>query len=289
MRNCPDPSPNDPLWNTCIRCGKVGHFLRDCTKPANYALPCNRCGMLGHWANECPSKTGAKKEKEQFPCYICGELGHWSKECTKPKEFLEDQVKKEQEVILKIKREELDKLQQQLWDLYLATTAGEQKDYEKTFQVLRQQLTALYLQLHGKPPPQSLLYPDKANSKKEKEQPFFLDQPTALSKKQQQQQENKAKTVGVVFKTVPKKRAPDKDSLSEQHQEDTKKQKTGSVLGLLSAYGDDEDEDEINNDENNQNTEDVKNTENPEKTDKIVETLDEEDIVNFQAKNLRCE
>eukprot|EP00277_Geminigera_cryophila_P014977 CAMPEP_0179438534 /NCGR_PEP_ID=MMETSP0799-20121207/22258_1 /TAXON_ID=46947 /ORGANISM="Geminigera cryophila, Strain CCMP2564" /LENGTH=166 /DNA_ID=CAMNT_0021220229 /DNA_START=61 /DNA_END=558 /DNA_ORIENTATION=- len=72
----------------CMRCGQVGHLVKDCTLPPSCnncggrghmakscpSIRCDRCGRAGHMAREC-TKGGAMR------CYECGENGHVSKDC----------------------------------------------------------------------------------------------------------------------------------------------------------------------------------------------------------------
>lgn len=88
---------------TCNKCGKPGHFAKQCTyieckhcqKPGHLARDCTlrecrNCGKRGHLAKECTyieckncGKPGhLEKECTQRECKKCGKRGHLTKNCT---------------------------------------------------------------------------------------------------------------------------------------------------------------------------------------------------------------
>ena len=56
----------------CIKCGKKGHFVKDCT-----VIICERCGREGHLEDNCYAKTDIDDElieEDLFECESCGQL-----------------------------------------------------------------------------------------------------------------------------------------------------------------------------------------------------------------------
>ena len=79
--------------NNCFKCGRNGHFIKDCNKTKIYqnktdlitkdTIICYRCGRFGHFYTICKEVSVTGKIKNLNSCYRCGRIDHWFITCKK--------------------------------------------------------------------------------------------------------------------------------------------------------------------------------------------------------------
>ena len=83
----PDYKPPRKDWGTCKFCGLPGHWDKNGQCPERAALkpetvkPCTKCGSTLHVPRRCPTVFSRPKKDEVCP--ICNQPGHGVSECTK--------------------------------------------------------------------------------------------------------------------------------------------------------------------------------------------------------------
>ncbi|KAJ8047647.1 DNA-binding protein HEXBP [Holothuria leucospilota] len=67
-------------YGVCYRCNKPGHLLRDCNA-ADDTRTCYKCGEEGHLARDCSNDNGSSGGGGGSGCYTCGKQGHFARDC----------------------------------------------------------------------------------------------------------------------------------------------------------------------------------------------------------------